>query len=233
MTLYNLFEVNCMENYYTIMKAIFTGLFTGIVASIPLGPAALESIKRTVTKGYKEGFLVSLGAVGTDAFDIILINIGILGVLETNKVLENSFWIISGIILSIMGYISFKKVKNHDPEFKPEILQDDNIKSMPLMSGFLISFLNPMTHTFWLTLSGTVIRVWRYAGNVPYYAFIFSILAGMIAWFALLNYLALKGRKIVAPESSEKVSKILAWGISGIGVGFVIVGALRLIIMYR
>ena len=56
-----------MHVFVTFLKALTSGIFTGLIVSIPLGPAGIESIKRTITTGYKKGFTLSIGALCGDA----------------------------------------------------------------------------------------------------------------------------------------------------------------------
>lgn len=217
-----------MVSAHILIRAMISGLATGLLSAIPLGPAGIEAINRTISKNYKEGFLVSLGSVSADAFDIFLINFGILNILEQNKILENLFWIISGVFLCIVGYTKFKKIKNNQLEVKPGILENAKIKSMPYITGFLIAFLNPLTHSYWLTMSGTVIKAWRFWGTAAYDVFILFVLVGMIIWLAILNYFVMKGKKIISGGSANKVSIYLIIGIFGIGLAFILWGLLNL-----
>ena len=218
-----------MDKFVDILKAILTGCFTGFIISIPLGPAGLESVKRTISKGYKEGFSVSLGALSADVAYLLLINGGLANLLSKNRKTEALFWIFSGLILSIIGYFQIKS-KGSDEGFKLNFLTKFNIKSMPFLTGFIITFSNPMTPSLWLALSGTVIRAWYHVGLVFYYTFIISIIAGMVAWFAILNYLALKGFKILNPDLSKGASNVLKFSIFIIGIVFVVFGIIKFII---
>lgn len=218
-----------MDKFIDILKAILTGYFTGFVISIPLGPAGIESVKRTLSKGYKEGFSVSIGALSADVAYLLLINGGLSNLLSKNRKTEALFWIFSGLILSIIGYFQIKS-KNSIGGFKFNFFSNSKVKSMPFLAGFLITFSNPMTPSLWLTLSGTVIRAWYYVGPVFYYTFIISIITGMITWFAVLNLLALKGLKILSPNISKKTSNLLNFSIFVIGIFFVIFGIIKFII---
>lgn len=216
-----------MHELVTILKALFLGLATGFIVSIPLGPAGIESVKRTVAKGYKQGFIVSLGAIGADLTYLMLINAGLSNILAANKKTEALFWIVAGIVLSLIGYISIRGHKHNTN--KSKLFRLNNLNSMPFLAGFMITFSNPMTPSLWLTMSGTVIRAWYYVSKLAYYLFILSIILGMIAWFALLNYLALKGTKILKPTHFNKTSKLLNIAILTIGIGFIIFGVINLI----
>lgn len=217
-----------MNEFIILLKAIISGFITGIIISIPLGPSGLESVKRTISKGYKEGLKVSLGAIAADMSYLLLITCGFAGLVSKYKGAEAIFWIASGVILSLIGYHSIKNADSGS-SISPKFLKNSKYSSMPFLTGFLITFSNPMTPSLWLFMSGTVIRVWYSRGILCYYIGIFSILLGMIAWFALLNYLALKGFKVMAPSKSVKTTLLLMWSILILGFAFVIFGIFKMI----
>jgi threonine/homoserine/homoserine lactone efflux protein len=216
-----------MGEFFVISKAIFFGIATGLMVALPLGPAGIESVKRSVSSGYKEGFKVALGAIFADLFYLLVINAGLANILNSNKRTEALFWIISGIILSLIGYISMRSHKEDDYIIK--LLKDSKLGSMPFLSGFFITLSNPMTPSLWITLSGTVIRAWYYVSKLTYYLFMFSIIFGMIAWFALLNYMVLKGIKTLKPSHFHMTSRLLTIFNFLIGIGFILFGILNLL----
>ncbi len=217
-----------MEEFIKILKALFSGFFMGLIISIPLGPSGIESVKRTMSQGYKQGFLVSIGALCADVSYLLLINCGLSNILDRNKKTEAFFWIISGTILILISFFSIKN-ENINKHAKFKSLTINCITSLPFLSGFFITFFNPMTPSLWITLSGTVIRAWYYVNITCYYVFVLFTLVGMICWFAILNYLALKGINILTPKASKKTSSVLMFSIGAIGAIFVVFGFINLI----
>lgn len=218
-----------MNDVFLLVKAIILGIFTGFVVSIPLGPSGLESIKRTVSKGFKEGFKVSLGAVSADVSYILLINLGLSRILSQNKITESLFYTISGFILILIGLSSLKKF--HIFLHKRFSLPKFNLSTSappPFLSGYLITFTNPMTPSLWLLVSGTIVRKWYYLGGVFYYSYILAMICGMVLWFTLLNYLALKGFNFLPHSASAKTEVILKYSIVFIGLGFFLFGLIRM-----
>lgn len=203
-----------------IIRALYTGLFTGIVIAIPMGPAGIESVRWTLMKGFKSGVKVAAGSLIVDAIDVMLINFGLLNLINTNKNLEISFWIISGIIIFIIGYRAVMADKKSNVDKKAQVNEDDQ-KMHPVFRGFIINISNPMTHFFWLTLSSTVISIWRSAGNLPYFLFTVSMLTGMFISLYTINLLASKGKKFSTPKVSGNLNTILSYAILSIGVGFI------------
>jgi threonine/homoserine/homoserine lactone efflux protein len=198
-----------------------------------MGPAGIESVRWTISKGFKNGIRVAIGALIADAIDVMLINFGLLELIKTNKLLEVFFWMLSGVIIFIIGYkeIINKKKKSHKNEV--DITEKKETQSRPLLTGFVVNVSNPMTHFFWLTLSSTVISVWRYAGRFPYFIFAVSLLLGMFISLFGINFLVSKGKKIAPPKASGKVGDLLAYGITAIGVGFFAYEIYKLVVFIK
>jgi threonine/homoserine/homoserine lactone efflux protein len=220
-----MFSVLTISILKAISKAIFIGFFTGFVASIPLGPSGLESVSRSLTKGFREGFKVSLGAVSADIVYIIIINLGLLTIFSKNPKFHSLFWIISGIVLLISTKISLSSKKS--------ALELDKFALRPASNGFLtgffITFLNPTTPSLWIALSGTVFNVWRHHGRLFFILSMSAMIIGSITWFCFLNILVSKGIKKLNPNFATSTTKLLDYFLLALGVIFVILGIYRFI----
>jgi threonine/homoserine/homoserine lactone efflux protein len=222
------------NSYILIIRAVYTGLITGIVIAIPMGPAGIESIRWTISKGFRYGIMIAAGSLLADAIDVMLINFGLLELIETNKLLEVFFWMLSGVVIFYIGYKAVKNSKKKSEENEEEsLVKKKEEKHRPILTGFIINFSNPMTHFFWLTLSSTVIRVWRNTGKLTYFIFAVSMLTGMFISLFSINFLASKGKKVASPKLSGKFSIFLEYGIAAIGIGFFLYGAYVLYIFIR
>jgi threonine/homoserine/homoserine lactone efflux protein len=219
-------------DYLLIIRAIYTGLFTGVAIAIPMGPAGFESVRWTITKGFKQGVLVAAGSLIADTIDVMLINFGLLELINTNKLLEIFFWEISGIIILYIGIKAIKNSKKRSLDNDSEKLEEEEIKSGALFTGFIVNFSNPMTHFFWLTLSSTVIRIWRSYGRFVYFIFALFMLCGMFISLWTINFLASRGKKFTTPKVSGKFTNLLSYVICAFGIGFVINGIYKLYIYF-
>jgi threonine/homoserine/homoserine lactone efflux protein len=215
-------------NYMLIIRAIYTGVLTGAVIAIPMGPAGFESVRWTITKGFKQGVLVAAGSLVADAIDVMLINFGLLELIETNKLLEISFWEVSGIIILYIGIKAIRNSKRRSLENESEKPEEEDTKSSALFTGFIVNFSNPMTHFFWLTLSSTVIRIWRSYGRLVYFIFAVFMLCGMFISLWAINLLASHGRKFTTPKVSGKFTNLLSYVVCAFGIGFVANGIYKL-----
>lgn len=209
-----------MFSVINILQAILIGFFTGFMASIPLGPSGLESVSRSMSKGFKEGFKVSLGAVSADITYIIIINLGLFTILTRNPKFHSLFWIVSGFVLILANRISSKS-KNTDSKIEKSIYRH---ASNSFLTGFLITFLNPTTPSLWIALSGTIFNVWRHHGRIYFFFSISSMIIGSITWFCFLNILVSKGSKRLKPGFTNNTSKILDYFLLILGIIFIIWG---------
>lgn len=213
-------------NVANLIKSILSGFTTGMAICIPLGPSGLESIRRTVCSGFKEGFKVSLGAIGADMGYLLIINLGLARLFSSSKKTEGIFWMVSGLLLLLFNEIS----NNCGSNVKRKSFFNINTANINgITTGFIITFMNPMTPSLWLALSGTVLSMWKEFGTFYYFTFIISLIMGMVSWFALLNLLALKGFKMLSSNASTKTSSLFRYILLILGIGFVIFGIVKFI----
>lgn len=218
-----------MSDFYILfIKALVIGLATGVVIAIPIGPAGIESVRWTMSKGFRHGIWVAIGSVAVDTVDVVLINFGLLSWIETNKLLEAIFWIISGIVTFYIGFRAVRSGRKYNLDEEEELLEKKKITMHPIFTGFIISITYPMTHFSWLTFSTTFIRYWRGQGIVPYVTFVAAMLSGILICLTFMNLLAAKGRKIGSGKNTEKFTGLLAYGIATLGIAFIFFGVYRL-----
>ncbi|GEQ22221.1 hypothetical protein CBU02nite_27270 [Clostridium butyricum] len=214
-----------MFSLLTICKAIFIGFLTGFTASIPLGPSGLESVNRSMSKGFREGFKVSLGAVSADLLYIVIINLGLFTLLSKHRNFQSIFWIVSGVILILFNRLSFTDSKKKTDS--KNLL--NRYTSNGFVTGFLITFVNPTTPSLWIALSTTVLSVWRYHGRIYFLTSVSSMMIGSITWFCLLNILVSKGVRKLKSDYTKTTSKLLNYFLMILGISFIILGIFKFI----
>lgn len=214
-----------MFSLLTICKAIFIGFLTGFTASIPLGPSGLESVNRSMSKGFREGFKVSLGAVSADLLYIVIINLGLFTLLSKHRNFQSIFWIVSGVILILFNRLSFTDSKKKTDS--KNLL--NKYTSNGFVTGFLITFVNPTTPSLWIALSTTVLSVWKYHGRIYFLTSVSSMMIGSITWFCLLNILVSKGVRKLKSDYTKTTSKLLNYFLMILGISFIILGIFKFI----
>jgi len=126
-----------------ILKALFLGIAIGIVIAMPVGPAGFESIRWTITKGFRKGILVVIGALSVDALDAILINFGLLSWLEGNPCYKALFWILSGVVTFYIGYRDIKRGRRYNLDEEERYLEKKDYLIILILQALLLPFPIP------------------------------------------------------------------------------------------
>ncbi|MBW6411782.1 LysE family transporter [Clostridium weizhouense] len=220
-----------MLSLFFIFRPILIGFFTGFFASIPLGPSGIESINRSISDGFREGYKVSFGAVSADLLYIIIINLGLFKILNDNQRFEGLFWIVSGFVLILFNIISRKSSNLNKTTNKLNIKSSTNsfLNGHSFLTGFFITFFNPTTPSLWIALSGTILSVWRLKGDIYFTLALSSMFLGSLSWFFVLNLLAIKGFKMLKGDFSNTISKLLDYFLFILGIIFIIWGFIKFI----
>jgi len=214
-----------------ILKALFLGIAIGIVIAMPVGPAGFESIRWTITKGFRKGILVVIGALSVDALDAILINFGLLSWLEGNPCYKALFWILSGVVTFYIGYRDIKRGRRYNLDEEERYLEKKGLLDHPYITGFVITFSYPMTHFAWLTFSTTFVGYWHDKGIITYGTFVASLILGMFITLTGINYLASKGKKKLKSNKTSKLGELLPYVIAVLGFVLLIYGLIQLYII--
>lgn len=123
-----------------LFSYLFWGIFIGLVMAAPLGPVNIICLRRALTFGSMNGFIVGLGAAIADG---IYGSMAAFGLVSITRLLEDiNGWveIIGGSILLIVGiklWFSHPKLGSVQDTYK------DRFKAA--IGTFILTMTNPMT----------------------------------------------------------------------------------------
>ena len=126
------------------------GFLLGMGAAIPLGPINIL-IMNTALKDYKSAVSIGFGALSADTLYLTLILLGIATFLSHPYVLT-VLGVLGSIFLLYMAYLIFKdRFKTLDTA-----KHSTTCKGIAkfYMQGFTLTFINPYTVAFWLSIAG-------------------------------------------------------------------------------
>lgn len=135
------------------MLAFLTGLLTGIIISIPIGPINVTVVSKGFKQGFKNAFAVGLGASSMDFFYCSATMLGLSAIVHKLEV--NIIFQVIGFFLLL--YLGIKDVATKVENFRYESVVPKNGRfHSAFLLGVFMYVSNPTLVAFWITLSGMI-----------------------------------------------------------------------------
>ncbi len=204
------------------MDLIVTGILTGFILSIMIGPVFFVLLETSIRKGVKAAIAFDLGVIFNDILYILIAYFFFAQVEQLKSGDDNSVLkLIGGSLFLIYGiYNFFKKVKG----IKINKLGDEShdLKGYLLLGlkGFILNLANPMIIFYWfsvLTIGA------KDSSNPGEGVDLFIFVSAILITFFMFDLLKIFGAKKLRPLVTNKVLKGLNQLIGIVFVGFGIV----------
>lgn len=155
---------------------IFESILIGIsIAAIP-GPLFFELVRRTLTKGFWPGALLSVGEFIGNFTLLLLIFFGVSPFLTSTPV-RIALYVIGSGILIWLGITALRLKK----EYIEESYKKDISKNSSILVGFGIAVTSPIVIALWISLSGSYLA--RFTSQFTVFMNIFFIAFGFLLFF--------------------------------------------------
>jgi len=180
------------------------------------GPLFAANITYGLREGVKSGIKMAIGHSIVELPLVILLGIGVFS-LEIFPEFRTVISIFGAITLFVFAGIQIKTVlkKNKNISIKP--------KQGPIVTGILLSALNPFFIVWWLTIGFKLISdammIWAFAGILI--VFIFHIWMDF-AWLGITAFLASKSKKIISNRNYKIMILVLSLTLIYFGITFLI-----------
>lgn len=187
------------------------------IMSVEFGQTAAEIIRQGTRHGFKNAFLVSLGAFVAEIIFLVLTLTGLIFFFADPELLR-FVWAFGGIILfylGIQGFINHKKVINigHLAEVgKPK---------WPFITGFSINFIHPLNIVWWSGTLGPIVLE-----SVHNYGISTAALNGLgvpiggLTWWTLLSLISSFSKKSFPESFIKRINLFSSFAILLFGVYF-------------
>lgn len=180
----------------TILISLFIeGFILGLGAALPLGPINLL-IMNEALRSYKKAVAIGFGAMSVDVTYLILIQYGI-----TNYMQENFFLsvlsLLGGLFLTYLAFLIFRGRSKHIKKTK---LSKESTLYSNYAKGYLLTFLNPYTILFWLSVT-------TYATTSDsLMVSVLGLMSAITLWITIMPYIVYKKRALI----SDSVASLIA-----------------------
>ena len=178
------------------------------------GPLFAANITYGLREGVKSGIKIAIGHSIVELPLVILLGIGVFS-LEIFPEFRTIISIFGAITLFVFAGIQIKTIlkKNKNISVKP--------KQGPIVTGILLSALNPFFIVWWLTIGFKLISdamlIWAFAGILI--VFVFHIWMDF-AWLGITAFLASKSRKIISNRNYKIMISLLSLTLIYFGITF-------------
>lgn len=196
-----------MLQSYPFLEAFLTGLISGFLVSIPVGPINVTIIHEGAERGFRWAVFIGAGSVLMEA---IYCAIGFAGFTEffTTNIARAILQLASFALMSYLGfkYLLAKEVKTTSRG--AERIEDRFQPHTAFMTGFVRTLGNPGVLLLWIALSATFLsHEWVDPTWTSKSVCIGGVAAGGLAWFTLLSYVVSVGQRHLSDKTMLNMSR--------------------------
>ena len=199
-----------MEQFLEFAVLVIAISASGVMSP---GPLFAANISYGLREGARSGIKMAIGHSIVEFPLIILLGVGVFS-LEIFPEFRTMISILGAITLFVFAILQIKTV------FSRKEISEVRLKQGPLITGILLSALNPFFIIWWITIGFKLISdamlIWAFAGIL----ILFALHIWMdFAWLGIVSFLASKSSSII----SNKNYKILMVSLSFVLVYFGII----------
>jgi len=178
------------------------------------GPLFAANITHGLKHGSKAGIKIAIGHSLVELPLVILLGIGILS-LEIFPEFREIISVLGAITLFVFAFIQIKTVFNKNKKTRIKLEQG------PVVTGILLSVLNPFFIIWWLTIGLKLISdamaIWAFAGILI--VFVLHIWMDFV-WLGATAFLISKSKKIISNTSYRVIILALSIILIYFGITF-------------
>ncbi|MFZ1684519.1 MAG: LysE family transporter [Candidatus Zixiibacteriota bacterium] len=167
----------------------FKGLVIGFAMAVPIGPAGVMVIRKTLSRGHIGGIVVGLGAATTDLIYGSIAAFGLTFV--SDVILGQQIWLrlVGGAVLVMLGIRSLR-------DKRQSLQTGDGNEGLfkAYVSGLLLSLTNPVTFLAFVAAFAAFGLGYRLS-VASSFILVIGVLIGSSAWFTVIGYIATLFRK--------------------------------------
>ncbi|OZM56202.1 hypothetical protein CIB95_13745 [Lottiidibacillus patelloidae] len=178
-------------------------------------------IKRGITDGFWQSWLVGLGGVTADFLFLILIFFGASQFMQ-HKVVVLAMYAIGAIMLMYLGISSMKSSIKRIKVMSN--LAEEHVRiSNAYLTGFFIALVNPINIVFWFGVYGSTLATLSKKETLATSVLLsMAIFIGIILWNLNIAFTVHFGRELVKDRLLRMITFVAGFCLFWFGVGFAI-----------
>jgi L-lysine exporter family protein LysE/ArgO len=199
------------------LNSIVAYIFLGVSLAAPIGPVNAAQLDTGIKNGFFHAWIFGIGALSADVLYMIMVYFGIGQIIEFHLV-KVFLWSFGCFVLTYTGIESLLSL--HKIELNSIFGKRIRLRHS-LLTGFLMSLLNPLTILFWLGIYGSVLAESAKA-NTDNQIIINSlaIIVGVILWDTIMATISSGARKLLSANLLKIISIFSSLAMIGFGIYF-------------
>ncbi|MGI9254213.1 MAG: LysE family translocator [Thermomicrobiales bacterium] len=191
----------------------------GLALAAPIGPINIEIIRRGLSGGFWNGWLVGIGAMLADTIFCALVVSGVAPIADSPR-LRVPLYLAGAVVMGFLGITGLLAVyKGGEVDVAPASGRRS------LATGFLMAVSNPMGIVYWLSIGAALIAsAIATAGTGAGPVLVAGVFSGITIWATILAGLTMAGRRFVSPSVMRVISAFGAVVLLGFGIYFAWLG---------
>lgn len=207
-----------MGEQHPLIMAALTGLVSGLLLSVPVGPVNLTIINEGARRGFRWAILIALGAV---LMDLIYCTIAFTGFASFfgNRLIKAIMELSSFVFMLYLG-MKFLKAKTLPTSHRMEERIEEKLHPhSAFMIGFVRVMGNPGVLLFWIILAANFMsRDWVEPNGPAKFSFIFGVATGASLWFLGLSYAVSRRHKVLKETTLLRIEHFSGIGLIALAV---------------
>lgn len=200
------------------MNSIAAYIFLGVSLAAPIGPVNAAQLDTGIKNGFFHALIFGMGALTADILYMIMVYFGIGQVIEYSPV-KVFLWSFGCFVLTYTG------IENLLSLHKIELALKSNKKTTrlrhSLITGFLMSLLNPLTILFWLGIYGSVLaETNKVSTDNQIIINSLAVILGIMLWDTIMAAISSGARKLLSTGFINIISIISSLAMIGFGIYF-------------
>lgn len=205
-----------------VIEIIFKGIILGLTVSMPLGPAGILLVNRTIKRGIMSGFFSGVGLATADTILAVVAGLGfsfIISFFEDEKLFIS---LVAGILILGVGIKVF--LSNPVKEFRKK---EKGKKTLfrDFLSVLLLSLSNPFTIFVFVAFFSGINPSHGLKPHIVPFLLVPGVFIGTLGWWMFLSYFVSRFKKNIRLRSIVRVNRVA-------GIAIIIIGVVVLVSLF-
>jgi threonine/homoserine/homoserine lactone efflux protein len=203
-----------------------TAFVVGLSGAIMPGPVLAVAISESARRGFRAGPLLVLGHAIVELPLVVALAWGLSEVLEQSLV-AGIIGVIGGLFLLGMSYALLRQARQAVSPLEVSSQPHGHVHWL-IASGALLSIANPFWLLWWATV-GTKLVLWSLAaGTIGVVVFFLGHILSDLGWYSMVSLVIARGKRLMSLRVYRGLLLTCGLFLTGLGVYFVVSGALFL-----